>query len=431
MSNNSAEPRSTHWPAWLYFTAVMLAYAVVIFSAKAPPHFVDYPDWVYQGVLFQRVVAGHPVPGYTLKSYPVPNSLTTVGLGLLDTFLPWQFAAKLWVCLYLLLAGASTFLLSRALPRVDGRMIVAIPAILFLNLDFWYGHISFEIGICLFLILVALTLRGGAAFSITLFLVLIFFAHMEALACAILFIALWSAFTRRWRWLWTTVPAVALSAWYAAARFAGGNSDAGAISTPPYRYASKSFLLYKANTFFKSFGYVNARSLRGLSLSEAVFGRAFFVVLAALSVVTALLVLIAILRATLLRKNQSPPSLRALILALIALAVFLPQIILGTADPGSRLLLTAALLGFYLVDWRSRTGAAIVALSVLFCAANLWQFARIEHNPNLQPHRADLAAPLLTYGHVEPLMRDSYYQHLSAGEMNMKIFPTGIFVHHR
>jgi hypothetical protein len=429
--NNAAGSFSAHRPAWLYFIAVMLAYAVVVLTAKTPPHLLDYPDWVYQGVLFRGVIAGHPFPGYALKPYPVPNSLTTVGIGLLSTIFTWQVAGKLWICFYLALATFATLMLSRAFAPLHSRAIVALPAIVFLNLDFWYGHISFEIGLCLFMILVALVLRGARPVPIALLLVVIFFAHMEALACAILFILLWAVSSRQRMKLWTVAPALVLTLWYAVGRFAQGNRDAAATSVAAYSYGSKSFLIYKANTFFKSFGYVNVRAVRAPSISEAVLGKPLFVTLAVCSVVSALLVLGLIVRASFFRDSRSVQYFRVFVLILLTLSVFIPQAVLGTADPGSRLLLTAALISFLVADWRHRTGFIIAALSVIFCIANLYQFARIQHNPDLQPHAADLPAPLLTYGHVEPFMRDAYYEHLSSGEMNLQIFPTGIFVQKR
>jgi hypothetical protein len=225
------------------------------------------------------------------------------------------------------------------------------------------------------------------------------------------------------------MPAMTLTAWYAIARFANGDADIRGLSGAGYAYGSKSFLIYKANTFFKIFGYVNARATSGRSLSEAIFGRPLFVLLAMLSLVVAALILVSLLHAMFSRSGQTYPYLRAFVLILLCLALTLPQVVLGTADPGSRLLLVAAVVGLFLVDWRSRTAAIITAFSIIFCAANLWQFVRVERDPAIEPHRADLPAPLLTYGHVEPQMRAFYYQHLSASEMDLDIFPTAMFLH--
>lgn len=427
MREGSAQRFAAHRPAWLYFIAVMLAYAVVVLSANTPPHFVDYPDWVYQGALLHRVLAGHPVAGYALKPYPVPNSLTTVALGLLDTVLPWALAAKLWVCFYLVLATIASVVLSRALASADSRMIVALPTVLFLNLDFWYGHISFEIGMCLFAILIAMALRGAGPITLSVWMVLLFFTHMEALACALLFLGCWAMLTRQFAKLWAALPGLLLTFWYAIARFAHGNADAAATSTAGYTYGSQNFLAYKVNTLVKVFGYVNARDPGGASFSEAILGRPLFVCLALLSIALAAAVLVFAALAA-LRSPRCPLYLRAVIAVLAALALVLPQTALGTADPSSRLLLVAVMIALFLAEWRSRLGFAIAALSVLFCAANLWQFARLQHNPSTRAHAIDLPAPLLTYGHVEPYMRDGYYEHLASGQMDVYIFPTGMFL---
>jgi hypothetical protein len=426
MTKTSSTARTSR-PAWLYFAAIMLAYVLVILSAPMPPLFVDYPDWVYQGVLFRGVITGHSVSGYALKHYPVPNSATTIGLGLLDTLFSWHVSAKLWVCFYLILAGLATWLLGRPLRAMDGRMIVVLPAIVFLNLNFWYGHISFEIGMCLVMILIALTMRGTRPSLLAAMLVILFFVHMEACACGLLFAGLWVAQTRQWKRLWLMLPAFLLTGWYAVARFSGGNVDGSSLVIANYRYGSKAFLIYKANTFCKTFGYVNARAGNGLSLSEAIFGKALFVLLAVLSIVIAAVSLIAIVRAALSRDQDHTRLLGTFVLVLLFLSLVSPQVALGTADPGSRLLLMASVVGFFLIDWRSRSAVVITVLSCVFCFANLWQFSRIQDDVNMQAHPADLPGALLTYGHVEPGTRIAYYQHLAEGTMDMDIFPTAMF----
>jgi hypothetical protein len=92
----------------IFFFASFLAFAVVVLSFPAPPILRDYPDWVYQGVLLAKALTGHPVAGYALKPYPVPNSMTTVGLGVLTVAFGWQLAAKLWVVVYLVLATVTS-----------------------------------------------------------------------------------------------------------------------------------------------------------------------------------------------------------------------------------------------------------------------------------------------------------------------------------
>ena len=81
----------------LYLYGIFASYALVILLVHHAPLLQDYPDWVYQGVLFQHTLAGHTDPGYVLHHYPVPNSLTTVMLGLLNLLFGWQLTAKIWI----------------------------------------------------------------------------------------------------------------------------------------------------------------------------------------------------------------------------------------------------------------------------------------------------------------------------------------------
>jgi len=413
---------------WIYFVATMLAYACVILAATDPPPFVDLPDWVYQGVLFHGALTGHPVAGYALKHYPVPNSLTTVGLGLLDLLMPWQWAGKVWVVLYLALATLASWTVLRA-SKVDAWPVVVTMPVLFLNLDFWWGHISFEMGLCLVLLLVAMLLQDAPAWSVSAMLVLLFFTHMEDCAGGLLVLIMWLVLLREWRKLWTAVPVAGLIAWYSIARFVGGDADVRGLPGAGYRYGSVGFVVYKVNTFVKVFGFVNVVDRGMASISERLEGRVAFLVLVAASLAMAAIFLIKIVRAALAKQTQHSTRVIALsTLTLLAISALLPQIWLGVADPGSRLVLMAAATGLLIVDWRGRCAVAIAMLSVVFCCVNLYQLQRVERDPRIAGKAADLPSSLLRYGQVEPATRLDYYEKLRRGEMDEAIFPTAMFV---
>ena len=340
---NSGSERGSFWgrAAWVYFFLVLAAYAAVVVAGKVPPAFVDYPDWVYEGVLFHAVLTGHPVAGYVLKHYPVPNSLTTVGLGILDGFLPWQMAGKVWVVLYLALAGLSTWMVVRALRTRATLLLVIMPGILFVNLDFWYGHISFEMGVCLVLMLLALLVRGVSSGAVAGLLVLIFFMHMEACGIAFLLLGIWCWVAREWRRALAAIPALGLTCWYGIARIRGGNVDAGSVPAAGYRYGSPAFLVYKANTLTKVFSYVNAQTLAGRSISERLLGKWGFVAVLALSLVLSGICLVKIVLAAIQQTRGAGIAPKRRVIAWFALALLcgsalLPQQLLGLADPGSR-----------------------------------------------------------------------------------------------
>ncbi len=410
--------------AVLYLFGVLGAYAVVVLAARNPPPFVDYPDWVYQGELLHRVLMGHPVAGYALKHYPVPNSTTSVGLGLLDTVLPWRWAAKVWVCLYLVLAGVATWTLSGALGRrTEWRLLVAMPGIVFVNLNFWYGHIGFEVGVCLVMLLLAMLVRGRSRAAVGAMLVVIFFTHMEACAGGLVMLAAWCARGREWRRMWAAAPAVGLTAWYAAGRFLSGNVDVRGVPAAYYRYGSEAFLIYKGNTLLKTFGYVSVVAADWSSVTERIFGRGVLMFLLAASVCLAVLCLVGVVRG----REGADMRLRAPVLLFLGVSLLLPQVWLGVADPGSRLLLMGAAIGMFGVDWRRSYGTPIAVLSVMFCLVNLWQFARVDQDPRMRGRRWDLPGPALMYGRVQPELRLEYYDRLDDGRMDLRIFPTALF----
>jgi hypothetical protein len=436
MNSGSAHGRVWGRAAWVYFFLVLAAYAGVVLAGKLPPAFVDYPDWVYEGVLFHAVLTGHPVAGYALKHYPVPNSLTTVGLGLLDGFLPWQMAGKVWVVLYLALAGVSFWMVMRALRVRATLLLVIVPGILFVNLDFWYGHISFEMGMCLVLMLLALLVRGASSVVVAGLLVLIFFMHMEACGIAFLLLGVWCWMAREWRRVMAAIPALGLTCWYGIARVRGGNLDAGSVPGVIYRYGSPAFLVYKVNTFTKVFGYVNARTMDGCSISERLLGKWGFLLMLGLSLVLAGICLVKIVFAAIQQATQqtrgagTAPQRRVIAwfaLALLCGSAVLPQQWLGVADPGSRLVLVAAGVGLLIVDWKGRGGWTAAAICCLLCWVNLWQLTAVERDPRMAGRVRDLPGAVLQYGHVEPGARLGYYDKLQAGEMDQEIFTTALF----
>lgn len=414
--------------AWLYFAVVMLAYAVVILTAAAPSPFIDFPDWVYQGVLFHHVLVGHPVAGYVLKHYPVPNSTTTVALGMLDLVLPWVWAAKLWACFYLALAGFSSWMLARALDIDDWRLVVVLPGVVFLNLNFWLGQISIEIGICLLMLLLAMLLREVGTGWIAAMLVLLFFTHMEACAAGVLLFALWCGFDGRWRRLWAAAPAAGLTVWYAIVRFMKGNADGEALR-PNLVYGSPEFIVFKVNTYFKTFGYVNACAPDKLSKTEAIFGRDLFLLMIVGAFFITVFCLMLMIRFAVLRlSDRRQRYLGIFVLVLLLISSVLHQTMLGTSDPGARLMLMAAAVGLFLIDWRSRPGTALAVLSVFFCLMNLWQFARIDQNPLMPGHPKDVPAAALRFSHADTEARLVCYTSLRSGKMDVQVFPTGIFI---
>lgn len=145
----------------LFLGLVLLATAAaILLGVRAAPALGDYAEWTYHGVLLRNVLQGLPDVGYTLKHYPVPNSLTTLGLGLLMLVLPWQLAAKVWLLVELCLGlGAAYALGSSTGNRQNWSLLVLLPAML-LGIPFWAGFSNFLLGTYLAMLICALLLRG-------------------------------------------------------------------------------------------------------------------------------------------------------------------------------------------------------------------------------------------------------------------------------
>ena len=203
----------------IFFVLSFLAFALAVLSFREPPLLRDYPDWVYQGVLLAKTLTGHPVAGYALKPYPVPNSITTMGLGLLTILFGWQLAAKLWLILYLLFAGAASLYAGSVFGVKDGGLWWVLPVTLFLGQLFWFGTISFNIGLCFLLVIACLLYRQQeSAGWFAALLAACFFVHLIVYASAMLMILLYCLQYRRWKLTYVGLMTVPLVVWYFAGR---------------------------------------------------------------------------------------------------------------------------------------------------------------------------------------------------------------------
>ncbi len=372
-----------------------------------------------------------PVQGYSLRLYPVPNSLTTLGIGLLATVVSWQWAGKIWILCYFALSGEAVRRLSRALDVRSTLLWFLLPGSVFLNLDFWYGHINFEIGMCLLLIMLSLLLKGQRkGWHLNALLVLLYFTHMEACACGMLLQLCFTVQRRSIKHLFPLFPAVALTGWYATARFRAGPSDSPIGMAGQYRYGSFAYVLFKLQSYVKTLGYVNVVSSNGNSFTYVLLGRYIMVSLATLSFIIGIALVFGAFKAVRLDWRLKP-QLRyvwVLIGSLLLIGTLAPQSILGTSDPGSRLTLIAACLSMFLIVETAPRFLGIAAFcSLTLCICNLWQFERVAETPEVVVRSSALPGLLQRYAHVEPATRLQYYRSLERNCFKESIFPTAMF----
>ncbi len=423
----------------LYGALLFAAYALLILLHPTPPPLGDFADWVYQGQLLARHLHGLPDPMHHLKPYPVPNSTATVLLGLLSACMPWQVAAKIFLCLALVLAWFGI----RALSHTSGtpRWIwLVAPSAFFLNINFWYGLISFHLAVSLLFLFLAVVLRSDATGHSralqTLLLVLLFFTHMVPFTFACLVLICRCSLRRDLRSLAPVWPSAALLLWYIAGRFRGGNPDTETAMNPGAGSVGF-FAMYKVNTLLKSFGFVNPGDLYEHSTALALLGRPFYLLLFTANLVVCATVLVLLWPkltawAAALRRPQGQSTREAAIGAAILLCLpvylLLPRAMLGISDPGARVLQVALYTGIFFCTRGTGTWRISAGSSVLLAASGLVLFARtafVEPVTGDRPAVPEIAERLALVPYTGS---QGAYDLLKRGDYTLVVFPTGLFV---
>lgn len=205
-----------------FFLGVCAAYVAIVLALPQPPLLSDYPDWIYQGVLLAKTLTGHPVAGYALKAYPVPNSLSTVGLGLLTLLCGWKIAAKLWLVLYIVFASITSLYAAKVFEVEESLLWWVLPGTVFFGSQYWLGTINFSIGVCLLLLMACrLFRRQEDAPGLVALLLACFFTHMMIYGSAMVLVLLYCLKLRRWRLFWAGLGTSPLAVWYFMAKAHG------------------------------------------------------------------------------------------------------------------------------------------------------------------------------------------------------------------
>ncbi len=432
------EKRGWSRAAEVYAAGLFLAYAAMIFAHKGGPSLTDYANWTYQGELLRAHLLGLSDKTHEMKAYPVPNSLTTVGIGLLALALPWLLAAKVWLTVQLALCFAAMRYLLRTISAPFVAWIV-VPQAVFLNVNFWYGFMNFELGLAWVMVFAALLLRRLhgeriPAWVVAAMLVLVFFTHMIPFCFCVLLLALYGWQTGRLREVWAAAPSFLLTIWYVLGRFLlAGNADGQAGMQETVRNYSAAFWVFKANSYAKSFGFVNP-----LGFDQLVFGRWGFYALLLAEGCLAASVAWGLLRVAsrALRgraRDQSGRQFLWLGLGLMAPVYLLaPGAALGISDPGARVLQTGLAVGLALCWPGMRRSLHVVAGScaVLLAGGGLMMFLAYggELGGGLHLDMPGTAARAAQFGRVPNVDQDYFYGALNRGDMRLTVFPTGMLL---
>ena len=422
--------RAAEW----YAAGLFLLYAVLVFVHGGGPSLTDYANWTYQGVLLRDHIAGVVDSAHTLKAYPVPNSLTTVGIGLLCLVLPWLLAAKVWLAVQLALCFAAMRYLLRTIAAPAVAWIV-LPQATFLNVNFWYGFMNFELGLAWVMLFAAVLLRRLRGekmgdWLLALVLVLAFFTHMIPFCFCLLLLLLFAWQTVAWRSIWLAAPAVVLAIWYVLGRFLlAGNADGQAGMQETVRNYSAAFWAFKVNSYAKSFGFVNP-----LGFDQGVFGRpGLFLLLLAEACLAGVVAwgLLRTARATLFEHGGQRFVWLALLL-MVLVYLLAPGAMLGISDPGARVLQVALALGLALC-W-SRVGGllqGVAAASALVLAAGgltLFFLLGGGRQRTLAVTSEGAGSKTAQFARVPNDDQDYFYKALDNGDLNLTVFPTGMLL---
>jgi hypothetical protein len=424
-------PQIAEW----YVAGLFSLYGVILLAHKAVPSLTDYSNWIYQGVLLRNHILDIPDPWHILKVYPVPNSLTTVGIAGLALLFRWQMAAKLWLCALLFLSFLSAGRMIRATGN-NAVLWLIVPSSLFLNVNLWYGFTNFQFGLCWLLFIACFLLKEDKRdWILGLLLVLCFFSHMIPFAFACLLVFFYAVHFRRLRLLWQLVPGILLSAWYLLGRFyLENNADGQAGMVSAVRTYSGAFWAYKVNSYLKSFGFINPVTPDG-SIALQQFGTGIFLVLHFLNLVLCGVIAYCLASAMISGFRDRTKERFVWVAGSLFFVLFLlvPGTALGISDPGSRLLqATLAVTVFIgLSQGKLPTFARRTAVVCALClqASALVLFLSAVFTPEVKGKTAaHLSTEVLLFAHVPIHMEDVALRALEMEDMKLQIFPTALFL---
>ena len=423
----AAEQSSTFSAAELWSAALFLAYMVVILLHRLPPSLGDFGDLIYQSSVLRRHMVGGVDPFHFVKQYPVPNGLATVGIGLLMLAVSWTAAAKLWLCGQFVLSWAVVRYFLRSVGH-DGSLAWIVATAVFLNVNFWYGFVNFELSLC-WAILLAAILYNGARWEwlCGVLLVLGFLSHMVPFALMALMLIAYAWQSRRARLLWQLAPSVILGLWYLYGRYYLSLDADGLVGMPsPIRDYSGAFWLFKVNSYLKSFGWVNpgthTQSYVVDLLGAPLFSMMFLVNLV-LAVVLGYAMLIALRRA--LRERHRERFIWVAALCFLPVYALGPIDALGISDPGSRVLQSVLAICLLLCAPSKSLRVAAVCTGLL-AAGSLLLFARVAYSiPADQASARALPGIVEHFAHVPNHDKDEYLDALQHGDHSLAVFPTG------
>ena len=169
----------------IYLSALIFLLSILI-APRIP--FQDYPDWIYQAKVFKEILTSSPqyISEFSIRPPVVPNSAVTVIMGYMNFIFSPDIAGRIIVVIDFLLI----FFVLRKIFKI-GEVSVSIAeslSLLFtLSVYFFYGFLSFNLGLGLFL-LVALYPLASANRKIGILIYALIFLGLYYIHFIILFV---------------------------------------------------------------------------------------------------------------------------------------------------------------------------------------------------------------------------------------------------
>ena len=433
---NNEQPDCSAWFPRPRGSLGSLAAAFILLRSHTPLALGDYAEWTYHGVLLRNTLEGHPDPGYQLKHYPVPNSLTTVGLGLLMLVFSWKVASALWLAAQSAFGFFSAYSLGHASGKLQGWQLMTIASAALFGGAFWYGFMNFLWGTYFAMLLCALLLRDcRRLWLLALVLTLGFFSHMVPFAFAVLALALYAWQAREKRLLLAAVPGVLLSAWYFFGRFTHHNADGHAGMESVVPYMSSTFAAFKLNTFLKCFGFVNPALRPGDSILLAKTGTPAFLLLISLDVVIAAAAMVLFIReARHSLETRSPTRFCWIAVTIFSLvSLTMPAEAAGISDPGGRMMEVSVWCCLLLVAARTPWASSFLgAGSAVLLGVSLFLLITVASQPPIfGSETASVPLRVRQFGHIIYEARYANYIDIQQNRMDAAIYPTAMFLETR
>ncbi len=208
---------------------LFLAGSLIPFILAPYPAMQDTPDWALQASIFNKLIDGANAGQYSLRHYPVPNSIVTFGIALFNRLFSLAASAKLFCALVAIAFAASYVAFVRHWG--DKRPLAEIIGAFFaVGHFFWMGYINFLAAAAILFFGLRFAMRkdgeltmGGLA-ALSAISLIAFFSHFLAWAALLACVAGLVFHFHRLRpaaWLKTgfaVSPSLAMLAWYAASR---------------------------------------------------------------------------------------------------------------------------------------------------------------------------------------------------------------------